>query len=98
MGQLIEFYKPKPKPPAPAPAIVEDPERMTADEVLEPLLKRASTISDILVLMADTDGQLGFVTNLEGMAESLLFMARVKHRVLSQDAAPATQPPAPGRA
>jgi hypothetical protein len=95
MGKLIEFYHPCPRPAPPAPVEEPDPERMTAAEVLGGLAGKEKTITDILIMMRDTDGQLGFVTNVADLAESCLFIDRVKHRVLTQDHLNNSRTPSP---
>ena len=90
MGEIIEFYKPVPKVPTKeefaAQLGEESPTQMPARSVLGLLLEKADTITDVLVLMRDTDGVLGFIGNLEDLGECLLFIERVKHRVMVQDA------------
>ncbi len=86
MGVLIEFYHPAPKPPALPPVEEPEPGKMPAEDVLNQLLTGSKHITDILVLMRDDAGQLGFVTNLADLAESNLFIDRVKHRLLTKDA------------
>jgi hypothetical protein len=60
--------------------------QLTPKDVLEQLLPDADNIEDILIMCVDKDGQIGFLTNLDGLAESNLFIDRVKHRMLAQDA------------
>lgn len=93
MGELIEWYIPAPKPPiVPVEAPIEDGQ-VPAAGLLKTLLEKADKISDILVLMCDVDGNLGFIGNLDGLAESMLFIDRVKHRALAADANPEQTPP-----
>ena len=88
MGKVIEFYHPSPKPrPVPQPEVDEAEEQMPAGMVLQQLLDRANTIRDVLVMMVDADGNAGMVTNVNGLPESLLFIERVKHQIMVQDAA-----------
>lgn len=97
-GRVTEFYHPDPKPPAPAPVEEEAPDRMPAGDILRKLLEKEKVLSDVLVLMRDSDGQLGFVTNLADLGESVLFIERVKHRILSQDHQKQSAPPPKGTA
>jgi hypothetical protein len=85
MGKIIEFYHPKAKPPAHVPVEEPEPDKMPAADIISKLAEGAKNIDDILVLMRDTDGQLGFVTNLADLAASNLFIDRVKHRILAKD-------------
>jgi hypothetical protein len=89
MAEIIEFYKPAKKPAAPVePVEVEGPvTQMPAAEVLTALLQYAD-IKDVLVLMRHRDGTLSFTGNLADLGESILFIERVKHRVMVQDAGP----------
>jgi len=84
MGELITFYRPAPKPPVEEPVEEEEPGRMPAEDVLNGLLA-GKHITDILVLLRDDAGTLGFVTNLADLPESLLFMERVRYRVMAKD-------------
>lgn len=96
MGKLIEFYIPK-KLVKPVPAVTEPDEPWTAipaKDILEQALANAGSITDVLLMARDKSGELGFLTNVEGMAESLLFIERVRHRMMTKDAddTPSTAP------
>jgi hypothetical protein len=99
MGKIIEFYHPTPKRPlknqktqasetvtkAEFDAQVAE-ETLTAKQVLEEILTHADVITDVLIMIRDMDGQMGFVTNVDGFSESITFMERIKHRALEHDA------------
>lgn len=81
MGVLIEFYRPAPKSPVP-PA--PEPPAICAADILREILGNSEQLSDVLVLMRDNDGTCGFVGNLDGAAETLLFMEQIKHEMLTR--------------
>ena len=95
MAKVIEFYQhPKPRRVFEGPAreeftsqlAEEELEIRPASEVLKEVLDRAETVNDVLVLMRDADGNLGFVTNLADMVETIHFMrvnefAMLQHEV-----------------
>lgn len=59
----------------------------TAKKTLESVLEFANDITDVLIMVRDVNGQMGFVTNVDGLTESIAFMERIKHRALALDAA-----------
>lgn len=90
MGQLIEFYIPTPKPkPAKADwdkqVAEEDIVATPAKDILQLAATQCVGITDVLIMTRDSTGELGFLTNVDGMGESLLFIERVKLRMLEKD-------------
>ncbi len=75
----------KTRRPLVEPAVDADVlEVATADFVLRSCLKTADNIDEIVILMKDKDGQLGFVGNLDGLGETLLFLDTVKALAIAQ--------------
>jgi hypothetical protein len=60
-------------------------EEVTARYVINEILPYSDSIENVLIMMQDGEGQVGFVTNLNGFEESLAFMERVKHRMLARE-------------
>jgi hypothetical protein len=99
-AKIIPFYRPgidpRPVPPSEnteTPPSTDDKaefnaqaeEEFTARAVLEEVLEHSDTLTDILIMIRDMDGQIGFVTNVDGFTESLAFIERVKHGMLNHD-------------
>lgn len=59
-------------------------ERISAKKTLEEVLLHTDTIEDVLIMIRDKEGYVGFVTNLEGIAESIMFMEVVKYKSLEK--------------
>lgn len=57
-------------------------EDATPKDILAQCLESAATIESLVVMMKDTDGVIGFVSNLDGMAETNLFIDLVKLKAL----------------
>lgn len=55
---------------------------ITAKFALEQVMEFADDIEDVLIMVRDHDGTVGFVTNLPGFDESVSFMENVKFRAL----------------
>ena len=92
MGQLIPFYHPIKKLPVstPTPPAVDEPEAeaTSAKDILETCLKSAETTDQVLVMTCDKDGIMGFLTNCDDLAETILFIELVKQQALFTRPAP----------
>jgi hypothetical protein len=86
MGKLIEWYVPVPKAvltlaseveaePAEAPAT-------PAADILKKCLEHVDTMENVLVMTMDKEGVLAFLTNCDGLAESILMMEMVKQQAI----------------
>ena len=51
-------------------------------EVLEERLTNADSMEDVLVLFKNKDGAIGFTSTVEGVAENILFIERIKMQIL----------------
>lgn len=80
MGQLIEFYKPTPKP-----VVEAEPEesKPAVAETLKHLLNDCEHMQDIVVLIKTKYDTVGIVSTMEGPAENVLFIERVKAKLVS---------------
>jgi len=84
-GPTNQFYHPEPKPPKPAAQPEPEQPSITAADILREILGNDSEhLSDVLVLMRDDKGVCGFVGNLDGAGETLLFMEQIKHEMLTR--------------
>ena len=91
-AKIIEFYYPTPK--AVLTLAAEKPEwdkqleeeqaenSAAASAILKQCLENADTIDQVLVMTMDKDGVMAFVSNCEGLAESILFIELVKAQAL----------------
>lgn len=89
MGKLIEWYVPVPKAVLTLATEVEKP--VAAPEVddsarliLTGLLEHADTIEDIVVLTRDAEGVPAFLSNLDGFAETMLFIDLVRMKAMQK--------------
>jgi len=91
MGKLIDWYVPVPKAALTLASKAEFDAQLAdeqaensaaASAILKQCLEHADTIDQVLVMTMDKDGVMAFVSNCEGLAESILFMELVKAQVL----------------
>ena len=54
----------------------------TPEAILKKCLESADTMETLLILTMDKDGELAFIGNCEGLAESVLFMDMVRMKAL----------------
>jgi len=50
--------------------------------ILNQCMEHVDTIAQVLVMTADTDGNLAFFTNCDGLAEAMLFIEMIKTQAL----------------
>lgn len=103
MGQVIEFYRPQPKPVDKANwdkqvAAEQDIAAIPAKDILGLAATQCVGITDVLIMTRDSNGEMGFLTNVDGLAESLLFIERVKLRMMNKDIEDNTPTPTGGAA
>lgn len=77
--------------PEAAPVPMSESEEQAAD-ILRTMLKSAHNIDALLVIGTDKDGTLGFLTNLDGINETLAFMRKAEFKILQDDATPKPKP------
>jgi hypothetical protein len=91
MGKLIPFYIPVPKAALTLASKVEFDTQLAEEQaensaaastILKQCLEHADTIDQVLVMTMDKDGVMAFVSNCDGLAESILFMELVKAQAL----------------
>jgi hypothetical protein len=84
VGEVIEFYHPVPKAVLTLASAVEVPESSGVKEVLTQCLEHADSIDQIVVLM-ENGKTMNFLGNLNGVAEVVLFLERMKARLLEPE-------------
>jgi hypothetical protein len=90
LGEVIEFYHPPPRANtlaenmtvADKAALETEPPAISAEDILKKCLANVGKTDQILIMTADKDGVLGFVTNCDGLAESILFIELIKAQAL----------------
>lgn len=106
MGDLLEWKKGKPKAKTSVtgpPEGADGPQDLPPHKFVEPVdilraaLENHQYIEQIVVLVADDEGNLGLISNLDSPAENLLFIEGMKQKIIEAQfengKKPATTPP-----
>lgn len=72
--------------------------QLTPADVLKEMLQNAASLTDIVILARAADGTVGFLTTFPDVAETNLFVDRVKGKMLEQYELSQVKPTPPGRA
>ena len=103
MGDLLQWKGKKaakisitgPPPGAGGPQELGDKRFVEPRDILLAALENSATIEKLALLVADADGNLGLVSNLDSVAENLLFIEGVKRKIIEAQFDNAAKPAPP---
>jgi hypothetical protein len=82
VGKLIQWPKKSGQAETEEP-LVQPREFAEPRDILKAVFENAESIDQLVVLWTDHDGNLGLLSNLNGVADNLLFLEGAKHKMVA---------------